>query len=111
MAQDAAPRGVDARVAGSEDKTRAKKSKTNAAKTWRRFKHESDRHRTEDRLLASRRSECDEGHRVIQMRRHLPQGPIRPIVRVAENNRPISMAERLSANAAYHFSFVRKCLR
>src|SRR6516165_12008736 len=30
---------------------------------------------------------------------------------MAENNRPISMAERLSANAAYHFSFVRNCLR
>jgi len=39
------------------------------------------------------------------------QGTASPIVRMAENNRPISMAERLSANAAYHFSFVRNCLR
>ena len=52
----------------------------------------------------------------LSLFRHLQQGRSRSNLqawtfRVAENNRPISMAERLSANAAYHFSFVRNCLR
>jgi len=47
----------------------------------------------------------------LQSRWSPSPGPDLANVRVAENNRRIPIAERLSANAAHHFSFLRNCLR